>query len=285
MASNDGVANNGNSSSGILPYIVAGASAGFEAITKGGPKRQYKYNKKLAQLQNKMNRENAIWALEQNKALLAEQRAYDSPEQQMARYRAAGLNPNLIYGQVAQSPGDIRVGSLPGVNTGAIDASYPDVAGAFRESMLAQSQMGLTEAKTEESYAKQDVLNTQNEVLKANPYLRPQYVDSIVKNMESIATLKAQEADFMSSKSTPDFRAEEAETRWQRGYLKMQRELDALAQKYELGKQDQKVKAEIIENKKFQNDLAEIQRSWMKDGEITPEHIRQGIMMLLGKFR
>lgn len=276
----------GGGASAILPYVAGAIQTAATAITKGGPKRQYKYNKKLADQQQKYSRQNARWALMQNRKLLAEERAYNTASSQMERYRAAGLNPNLIYGNVAQSSDSVRVGAPPTPNMGAVDASYPDIAGTFMDSMLAQSQMGLTQAKTDESIIKQEVLSTQNQVLQANPYLRPKYVDSIVQQMEATAALKAQEADFMLSKTRPGTTASDGdEVRWQRGYLVMQRQLDLLGQKYDLGKADQKIKAEIIEGKGFQNDLSEIQRNWLQDAEITPEHIRQGIMMLLGKFR
>lgn len=40
---------------------------------------------------------------EANAALWREQSAYNTPANQMARLKAAGLNPNLAYGQIAES--------------------------------------------------------------------------------------------------------------------------------------------------------------------------------------
>lgn len=56
-----------------------------------------KTNKYNEGLWNKQN--------EYNQTLWNQQNAYDSPEQQMARYKAAGLNPNLIYGQMGNGGG------------------------------------------------------------------------------------------------------------------------------------------------------------------------------------
>jgi len=64
--------------------INAGASAMQNARSEAFTIRMYEKQRKDAL---------AFWAL---------QNAYDSPEAQMSRYKAAGLNPNLIYGQSNQ---------------------------------------------------------------------------------------------------------------------------------------------------------------------------------------
>jgi len=56
----------------------------------------------------KMNRENNA----ANAALWREQTAYNTPQNQMTRLQEAGLNPNLAYGQVAES----RASSAPSMN-------------------------------------------------------------------------------------------------------------------------------------------------------------------------
>lgn len=45
------------------------------------------------------------WTNKQNRKNWEDQNAYNAPVQQMARYRAAGLNPNLIYGNGSSSAG------------------------------------------------------------------------------------------------------------------------------------------------------------------------------------
>lgn len=54
-------------------------------------------------LTNKSNRENVKDTNEANAALWREQSAYNTPGKQMERLQAAGLNPNLAYGQIAES--------------------------------------------------------------------------------------------------------------------------------------------------------------------------------------
>ena len=72
--------------------LSPGAALGSAAISGGagliGSGLQYFFNKKLAEKQNEYNLN--MWKL---------QSEYNSPQAQMERFRAAGLNPNLIYGQ------------------------------------------------------------------------------------------------------------------------------------------------------------------------------------------
>lgn len=264
----------------ILPSLITAAST----IGKGGVKRQYKYNKKLANYQNELNRGNAEWAFNKELELRKYQFELDSPKARMQRYKDAGLNPNLIYGNEAgagsfQAP---SAPSVPGVDVGRIDASntlLSNLAESFQQARYMAAQTDLIETKTEESTVKQDLMRAQEDLVKANPYMRKEYVNAMVTNLKSIAELKEQEKSFMLSKTVPGLEA--GDERWERGFLKMQTELNVLQQRFNLQKVDQKVKASIIESKEFENALKEIQVKWMKDKEITPQHVYQGIMMLM----
>lgn len=70
-----------------IAAAAAGALQGASGFVQH-PKKNLRYAMKLADYNNQMAREN--WQM---------QNEYDSPAAQMERYRAAGLNPNLIYGQ------------------------------------------------------------------------------------------------------------------------------------------------------------------------------------------
>lgn len=88
------------------PMMLIGASgAGF------GPLVSYMGGKKQIQAQQDINSQN----IEEARRVMQQQRewalsdwdkvnSYNSPEQQMQRYLDAGLNPNLIYGNAANSP-------------------------------------------------------------------------------------------------------------------------------------------------------------------------------------
>lgn len=64
------------------------STLGNAAVTAASNRRQYKNQIKAMQEQQKLNLE--MWE---------RQNAYNSPQQQMERLKAAGLNPYLVYGQ------------------------------------------------------------------------------------------------------------------------------------------------------------------------------------------
>lgn len=77
----------------VEQYALAAADAAIGNIISGISNRQsYKTTKKLMAYQNQLNIEN--W----NRV-----NQYNDPKNQMARYRNAGLNPNLVYGNLQNS--------------------------------------------------------------------------------------------------------------------------------------------------------------------------------------
>ena len=83
--------------------VVAAAKVIGPAVVAGGlnllggrwaAKRQRRENLQLAKFQ-----------ADQNKQLLREQLEYNAPINQMARFKEAGLNPNMVIGQ--GSPGNL----------------------------------------------------------------------------------------------------------------------------------------------------------------------------------
>ena len=254
------------------------------AISRGGPKRQFKYNKRMAQFQNELNRENAQWAFDKELELRKYQAEYDSPAAQMQRYKDAGLNPNLIYGNGSSSAGSFNppnFPSVPGVAAHQIDAaSLGNLGTEFQQARLMAAQTDLTRTKEEESTVKQDLIAAQTEVTKANPYLEPGYVKSLVAQLEATAKMKQQEASWRM-RETWYMDGQGQMVLDAKGMQMMQAQLDTLQQKFNLNTADLKVKAEIIKSKEFENALKQIQVEWMKNAEITPQHIYQGIFMIL----
>lgn len=245
--------------------------------------------------QNAMNRGSARWELEQNRKandlayqrelqLLQYQLDWNSPVNQMKRFKEAGLNPNLVYGQ--GTPGNMQ--NAPQVPRQApargpqLNFNVPDFYNTLQDMRLKAAQTDLLTTKKDESNVKQDLMRVQTEVSKANPYLAPGYVDALVTNMKSIAELKKQEAGFKLEEITGTLKdGTEYYAPTSRGYIMMEKQMDQLFQKYQLGEKDLKIKSEIIQSKNFENDLKQIQRDWMKSGDITPQHIYQAIFMLL----
>lgn len=257
-----------------VPILMTAANA----ITRGGPKRQWKYNKKAMTYQNELNRANAEWAFEKEMELRKWQTDYDSPKAQMQRFLDAGLNPNLMYDK--GTAGEMSVPNVPvpgGVTSHSIDAgSLGSLGTEFQQMRLMQAQADLTKVKTEESGVKQDLMRAQKNVTEANPFLNKSYVEAFVTNMKATAEAKAVESSFLAGY----IRDADGNVRVA-GYLKMEKEIRLLEQKYKLNEADQKIKAQIFESKEFQNELQRIQLEWMRDAQITPQHIYQGIFMLL----
>lgn len=78
----------------LVPLIIAGVSSAISAISAS------RQNKKT----NQTNMALARYQYETSKAETDRMNAYNTPANQMARFGAAGLNPNLVYGQ--GSPGN-----------------------------------------------------------------------------------------------------------------------------------------------------------------------------------
>lgn len=103
--------------------------------------KSYKYTERLMQYQNFLNQQN--WHM---------QNAYNSPAAQMARYQAAGLNPNVIYGN-SQQVSSGNAGEIASVqpsqfrlNAPAMDLSFVSTA---INAALAQSQIKKNAAETQ----------------------------------------------------------------------------------------------------------------------------------------
>lgn len=95
------------------------------------------------------------------------QNTYNSPEQQMARLKEAGLNPNLVYGSGADatsssapkvpSPMSAEFG-IPSLNTGSIADVY------FRGKMM-NKQLDQLEANIIKTYAEAEAIGYDNTVV------------------------------------------------------------------------------------------------------------------------
>jgi len=265
--------------------IGQGVIATAQAITRGGPRRQYKWNKKAAEDTNAMNRANAVWQLEENKRIQQEQRVYDSPENQMARYKAAGLNPHLIYGGGSGSSGGTFPISSPGIAPSRIDApsaSYPDLAGSFLQAGQTMAGTQLATQKAEESEAREALIDVQVDIAKSNPMLNPAVYKSLTASMIAVADAKAKEQDVLWM-----IREQTTDSGWRRytlGSAKIEAEVEALEQKLGLNTEDLKIRNSILQSKEFDNVVKEAMAAWYKDGELTSQHIYQGLMLMLTKW-
>lgn len=97
--------NKTRSSMGIMDILGAGFGAISSIGSMIGQNRAIRQQIKAQQQENQKNREyNLMLARTQNQWNLEQwqrENDYNSPTAQMARFRAAGLNPNLAYGQMS----------------------------------------------------------------------------------------------------------------------------------------------------------------------------------------
>lgn len=267
-----------------MALAAQGIIAGVQGITRGGPRRQYKWNKRAMMDANQVNRDNALWTLEQNRKIQNEQRVYDSPASQMARYREAGLNPHLIYGNGSSAGGAFPIdqGSIAPARLDAPSSSYPDVVGSFLQSGQALAQTELTREKAAMSELDQALRSVQIDIAKTNPMLDESVYRSVVASMTAVAEAKASEArvNWMVREET----TEHGFRRYTLGERKAEAEVEALVQRLGLNTEDLKIKNAILTSKEFENAIKEVQKKWLQDSEISPEHIRQGLMLILSKM-
>lgn len=117
------------------------------------------YNLNLAKMQNQWNIEQ--WNREN---------AYNSPAAQMARYKAAGLNPDLIYGQQNLSAASPEMtageGSQPtDVSNLANKRTIGDIAAQASQTRLTNAQAKLAESQADKTDAETTGQNINNEWL------------------------------------------------------------------------------------------------------------------------
>jgi len=264
---------------GFIASMFGGALNTVNQINQ--PQRQYRWNKRAMEDANALNRANQQWLLEQQKGLRDEARLYDSPEAQMARLKAAGLNPHLIYGSGSSAGGafPIDAGQIAPARLDAPQAAMPDPIGNYLAASRGFASMDLTGAKTAESLMRTQAQQLQNDIAKNNPMLSPEVARAVSEAMQNAAELKSAQDWYMkNSWITQGDRAS-------RLYVaKIQNEIELTWQKLGLNTTDLAIKNKILESKEFENAVKEIQAKWLKDGDISPEHIRQGLMLILTKM-
>lgn len=251
----------------LVPAVIG---AGTLLANWASARRQSKENRKFAEYQNLVNSQ-----------MLDKQLAYDTPKNQMARFQDAGLNPNLIYGQ--GSPGN------QGSPQQSAEFKVPDyqqvtssLGPLLNQSLMTQSQVQATDARTRQTGVLTQLNELQVRVLERNPLLDAGAYNAIIQSLKSAAEIKASESHILDTKSVGLNMV--LPNGMKVGEQMIIKELELLEQRYNLGTLDQKIKAEVLQSKDFQNAILEIQKKWMTNAEITPQHIYQFIQLFLMKL-
>ncbi len=115
---------------------LAGANAGFKFISDLFGQKQ----------QNKNNLELAKYSFDRSMEAWREQAEYNSPLNQLKRYQEAGLNPNLIYGQINEG----NASSAPQMSAPTSGrVSSIDLLGQYTQIQNLQADMEVKQAQAE----------------------------------------------------------------------------------------------------------------------------------------
>lgn len=259
----------------INPFVGAALIGGGANLLSGffGASSQSSTNMKMAKFQEAA----------QNR-LIDKMNAYNTPAMQMARYKEAGLNPHLIYGQ--GSPGNqTSPGSAPEFRPPDIQGAYSN-AGAIVGGMAQQvaqlrlidSQTEATNARTRQTYALTQLNELQSEVMKRNPMLDDGAFKAVIDGLKSTAELKGEQAAQAKIRTMVDEASQ--------GHIvsKLYKEVELLDQRYRLTQLDESLRAEVLKSKQFQNAILEVQKRFLADGDVGPAQIYQFIQLLLMKL-
>jgi len=145
----------------VLPLIAAGASLASSAINAGSQsatnQSQLSYSREM------YDKQRADALADWNR-----QNEYNSPAAQMTRFKEAGLNPNLIYGQQTQSP-VVRSSSVEGYSPRAPQVDLGNAAA-----------MGLQGLST---YQDTQLKNVQTDLVKEQ--IKNASTDNLLKQLEA----------------------------------------------------------------------------------------------------
>lgn len=156
-----------------IPAINAGVQASSSMANQFIVGVQTRQNMRK---QNEWNRQMADLEWQRNLEMWNKNNAYNSPQAQMERLKAAGLNPNLVYGNGATGN---YSGSIPKYQAPQMDASsiqpylkapVMDVLGAYQDFQLKQAQIDNVRQATRSNEIRA-LLNSTNQEFLANTML------------------------------------------------------------------------------------------------------------------
>lgn len=221
----------------------------------------------------------AQYTADRNEAYMNQMLAYNTPANQMQRFKDAGLNPALMYGQ--GNPGNqsspVQMPQAQAREYGQALAAIP----LLNQSRMVTAQVQAQNASTIQKTQLTEVNKMQARLIAANPLLNDEGFKAMIDSMKSAAQLKATEAEIRSN----DFVRSFIDTQFyqEKGYEKLTKEFELLNQRFNLNTADQNIKAQVLKSKEFQNAILEVQKKFLTDAEITPGQWVQFIQMLILK--
>lgn len=169
--------------------------------------------------------------------------------------------------------------------------SYAPALEALNQTRMVDSQVQAKNAETVKKQMDTQVAAIQKRLLMANPLLNNEGFQATLQILKSTAAMKTND-ETLSMLQTQALTQMSSHQRTQDGMPtyysnaaeKVLAEIDLLNQKFDLGQQDSKIKAEVVSGKEFQNAILEVQKKFMTDGELTPQNWFQFVTILLQRL-
>lgn len=246
----------------VLPLIAAGASLAGSAINAGSQsatnQSQLSYSREM------YDKQRADALADWNR-----QNEYNSPAAQMTRFKEAGLNPNLIYGQQTQSP-VVRSSSVEGYSPRAPQVDLGNAAAMGLQGLSAYQDTQLKNVQT--NLVKEQIKNASTDNLLKQ-------LEAAKKNAESpfwqeIAKTSAEALRIQNEQRLVDlnFSKENNPIRLETGQYQLNnliKDLDVKAQAMNLSKAQQANYQQLTRNlksegvaKQLDNDLKKAGLTW-----------------------
>lgn len=246
---------------GVLPWVAGAFNIGSQIFDRS--RAGYETSPQKRAFRDSVRHEAQIFARDS---------AYNSPSAQMQRFKDAGLNPNLIYGQ-----------GTPGITSGHnVQASgniqpLQNVVTPIMEAMMFQKELELKDATIDQIRTNTKLLGTktgsedwkQKRMQQDWDYLENNYPELIDKLRRENRIGTATEEDQVWKTKSDAIHA---------GQL-----IETELLKQGLMEQDGTIKNEVLRGKELQNALMQMQKDFVESGKFNAQHFWQAVMMVLSK--
>ena len=256
----------------VLPLIAAGASLAGSAINAGSQsatnQSQLSYSREM------YDKQRADALADWNR-----QNEYNSPAAQMARFKEAGLNPNLIYGQQTQSP-VVRSSSVEGYSPRAPQVDLGNAAAMGLQGLSTYQDTELKNVQT--NLVKEQIKNASTDNLLKT-------LDAAKKNAESPYWQDIAKTSFDALKLQNEQRLQDIEFNRNMNPIKLEtgqyqlnniiRDLDVKLQAMNLSKAQESLAYQTIANLKKEGVLKQLDINLKQQGVQPGDNVLLRILM------
>lgn len=256
----------------VLPLIAAGASLAGSAINAGSQsatnQSQLSYSREM------YDKQRADALADWNR-----QNEYNSPAAQMTRFKEAGLNPNLIYGQQTQSP-VVRSSSVEGYSPRAPQVDLGNAAAMGLQGLSTYQDTQLKNVQTD--LVKEQIKNASTDNLLKT-------LDAAKKNAESPYWQDIAKTSFDALKLQNEQRLQDIEFNRSMNPIKIEtgqyqlnnliKDLDVKIQAMNLSKAQESLAYQTIANLKKEGVLKQLDTNLKQQGVQPGDNVLLRILM------